>query len=298
MLLSIIGSYPKREVPENYVRGGNGDGGNGDGRGGGGNGSGIGSSIPQQRPSSARGKGKLKRRRSTATAAKEPTNGIERFLYIWIKLPPWWNVNHDMLLLELALKHKLNTKEYVNDLKHDDFYENWVEQLEKNGEGRIFTQWCQDRLNVVHRLRFLIYVIVHQCSPDSTVFLNEVMVHSHLDYLRDPLDSLLDDDISEKKDKHDVHDANDSNDSNDANTGDKNGSEDESEEEEQKVETMPVGNIEGEFRDVVQLLEPEMFGPRIWSYIMEQIHHKQRESLWCRALSAAHFPSCGFPHIA
>ena len=53
---------------------------------------------------------------------------------MWIKLPPWWNVNHDMLLLELALKHKLNTKEYVNDLKHDDFYENWVEQLEKNYE--------------------------------------------------------------------------------------------------------------------------------------------------------------------
>merc|ERR1712176_875807 len=46
----------------------------------------------------------------------------------------------------------------------------------------------------------------------------------------------------------------------------------------------PVRYIEREFRDIVQLLEPEALGVRIWRFIMNQMAAKQRKSLW-RALT-------------
>eukprot|EP00490_Sorites_sp_Unknown_P029363 CAMPEP_0114656094 /NCGR_PEP_ID=MMETSP0191-20121206/11813_1 /TAXON_ID=126664 /ORGANISM="Sorites sp." /LENGTH=214 /DNA_ID=CAMNT_0001872591 /DNA_START=1583 /DNA_END=2224 /DNA_ORIENTATION=- len=42
----------------------------------------------------------------------------------------------------------------------------------------------------------------------------------------------------------------------------------------------PVRALEREFRDIVQLLNPEVLGVRIWRFIIEQISIKQRPSLW------------------
>ena len=46
----------------------------------------------------------------------------------------------------------------------------------------------------------------------------------------------------------------------------------------------PIRNIEREFRDIVQLLEPGTLGEKIWEYVINNLTQKQRQSLW-RALT-------------
>ncbi len=40
-----------------------------------------------------------------------------QFKKAWIGTPQWWSKKHDLILLELALKHNINHEEYIQELK-------------------------------------------------------------------------------------------------------------------------------------------------------------------------------------
>ena len=169
------------------------------------------------------------------------------------------------------------------ELKTNKFYETWVEHID---EGKKFTEWLQNKLNIMHRLRYLLYILIYKRNPKSTIFINDSMHHSHVSFvscseasniggimdiagiLRHK--SNLDSKGLQSKDKERIVDDLDASDEND----------NEADWEEFEMKIKPVRNIEAEFRHVVQLLEPETFGIAIWDYIMQQLQHKQRESVW------------------
>ena len=226
-------------------------------------------------------------------------DGMENFFHFWVCLPTWWTIDHDMLLLELSLMYQINPNKFVYTLKNNKFYETWLENIEG---GRLFTEWCENEKNILHRLRYLIYIIICPHKPKSKVFLNDMMHESHTNYLKRLMtlsnnghgsgggstnnniniaggsnaptseNIVVTDNESDWSHEHNNH-SDHSHYYSDHNSN-----------EIGNYNNMPIRDIETEFRDVVRLLDPQIYGPRIWNYIMQQLQHKQRASLW-RALT-------------
>ena len=275
-------------------------------------------------------------------------DGILGFLQFWTYLPPWYTIDHDLLLLELALMHLIDVEKFVYTMKNNRFYENWLEHVEG---GRLFQEWCQNKFNILHRLRYLLYIIIHHNEPDSVVFMNKLMHESHVNYTRRLMEKLGFNINTNKKninhnneiyhkeadyieidiDSNEMHRTDSKSNflatnSDNRNAGKhstlkmasslsdissrslhslpettmlpRNGSTDSflsdvkfDDENDGLISSgisdsysnMPVRDIEMEFRDIVRLFEPQKFGKKIWQYIMQQLQHKQRQSLW-RAL--------------
>eukprot|EP01083_Nonionella_stella_P176726 619094_1 len=201
--------------------------------------------------------GKFARKQSDAVMNQNLCRaGVENFLQIWSRLPHWWKPIHDQTLLELALMHRLDVSQYAEALDDEEYYES----LERFNY-KAFEYWCSKAVNVQHRLRFLLFVIDNDKYPESMIFMNDIMKNSHLfsfnktmaekqksrDSMRRPISRGISRLLSF----------------------------DGAEDDEQ-----PVRHVTREFRDIVQILEPEALGVRIWRFIMNQLASKQRKSLW------------------
>merc|ERR1712228_287169 len=112
--------------------------------------------------------------------AQDCQPGIDKFLLLWTRLPFWWKPLHDRILLELALMHKLDVDKYYQTLEDSAEYQRELEDDYYTGFDS-FAFWCTKKVNVQHRLRFLLYVIDNEEYPESMIFLNDMMKVSHLD---------------------------------------------------------------------------------------------------------------------
>ena len=124
--------------------------------------------------------------------------GFDHFFDFWIAVPDYWTVNHDMLLLELGLMFQLNVEKYKTIVTENKFFETWVENLD---EGRKFVEWFQNKLNVMHRLRYLTYIIIYKEKPKSSIFVNRLMRDSHIKYINGEKGSLDENKLANEKDK-------------------------------------------------------------------------------------------------
>eukprot|EP01083_Nonionella_stella_P075254 204496_1 len=186
--------------------------------------------------------------------------GTDHFLQIWRRLPFWWGQIHDEILLELALMYRLDVSQYAEALDEEEYYEGQL----KESHYKAFEYWCTKVVNVQHRLRFLLFVIDNDKCPESMIFMNDVMKESHLFSFHKTLAAKQKSRESSKILKAKLFSRNQSR-----------LLSFEAEDDEQ-----PVRHVTREFRDIVQILEPEALGVRIWRFIMNQLASKQRKSLW------------------
>eukprot|EP01083_Nonionella_stella_P300258 1024030_1 len=186
--------------------------------------------------------------------------GTDHFLQIWRRLPFWWGQIHDEILLELALMYRLDVSQYAEALDEEEYYEGQL----KESHYKAFEYWCSKAVNVQHRLRFLLFVIDNDKCPESMIFMNDVMKESHLFSFHKTLAAKQKSRESSKILKAKLFSRNQSR-----------LLSFEAEDDEQ-----PVRHVTREFRDIVQILEPEALGVRIWRFIMNQLASKQRKSLW------------------
>eukprot|EP01084_Bolivina_argentea_P022070 40994_1 len=94
----------------------------------------------------------------------EANNWYKVFLDEWIKVPTWYNDDHDVLLLELILRNGLQFDKILDDLQG----ENMIQYKIRLGcnEGNVsndpyyeFLRWCND-INILHRLKYVMNVIL------------------------------------------------------------------------------------------------------------------------------------------
>eukprot|EP01083_Nonionella_stella_P028170 77583_1 len=171
--------------------------------------------------------------------------GVDEFLQIWSRLPFWWEPVHDAVLLELALMHNLDVSQYQNALDEDQYFHFALD----DSHYKAFEFWCTRTVNVQHRLRFLLYTIHHKDYPESMVFMNKIMKNSHLKAVTGG-DNM--DELNSKYDQREFRDV---------------------------TRVRPARDVTREFRDIVQLLNPERFGAPIWRFVMHQMSAKARPSL-------------------
>ena len=97
-------------------------------------------------------------------------NGTDRvwyrdFLENWRETPSWYTYDHDVLLLELALRNGLNIDEIIKDLSGDKIMEYKIrfgcQEIEDiNDAYHQFKKWCNSKCNVIKRLKYITNIIV------------------------------------------------------------------------------------------------------------------------------------------
>ena len=101
----------------------------------------------------------------------------ETFGNDWKMTPIWYHAEHDLLLLELALKYNFDTNEYLKELNKDEvFYKKRLNILPSMKDAEIkkhvngsqpyydFIFWVQYRQNVLHRLKYITNKIMANLS--------------------------------------------------------------------------------------------------------------------------------------
>ena len=77
----------------------------------------------------------------------------------WISVPVWWTKHHDLILLELALKHNMDHEQYIEELKGDKAF--YFRQRLKDQAGYLeFQHWCEQLSNILHRLKYITNAII------------------------------------------------------------------------------------------------------------------------------------------
>ena len=144
--------------------------------------------------------------------------------------------------------------------------------------------WCTKEVNVQHRLRYLLHVIDQGRYPKSMIFMNDVMRASHLKSFKifkqqnekNRRNSSVSEDNGYRESKNEDNDDDDDDDDDDKDAmiqrqpsklgGDTTNDE------------LPVRDIESEFLDILQLLEPDTLRKNMEIY-NESMAAKQRKSL-------------------
>eukprot|EP01084_Bolivina_argentea_P111708 199259_1 len=232
--------------------------------------------------------------------------GVTQFQNIFRTFPEWWQKEwwqkkYDQILLELALKYQLNTEKYIDDLDVVFRIVIGITTAQNEENKQQFKDWYSQKVNVLHRLRYVLYTIVgDNKQPKSMIFLNDKMKDVHIKKIKD---AQFDKDLLDFIEKHKLTKHKENlrkckiytmvslrtniknikpvkvrkkfeeklNSKNKVNQEVKN---------EEKEEAKHERNVESEFRDIVQLMDPALYGERIYKFIMNQMVVKQQDSLW------------------
>ena len=216
-------------------------------------------------------------------------NYYKHFLDSWLRKPKWYSIDHDILLLRLALMFNLNEKEYISELNglNSADYQQVLQSsdyYDRDKPFHEFSSWCQRWENIHHRLRYLTHCIVlelSKCKPsiidkripqktdrpfsidqqlNSVIFLDSLMYQTHLKYCRDEKESLKRDRDSEFS---------------------KNGQE--------SYNILPVSrkrdpfinrSLQFEFKEILYAFDLYKHGKIMAQFIIDRLEMKQRKSLW------------------
>eukprot|EP01084_Bolivina_argentea_P070332 127861_1 len=211
---------------------------------------------------------------------------VTQFRNLFVTFPDWWNIDYDRILLELALTYKLNTTKYIDDL--DDVFRIVMERDVYEYDKKQFKDWCSEKLNVLHRLRYLLYIMLQDKQPQSVIFLNDkIQLHVPEPFDHDLLHFIEIKKLTAYKSnliKHKLYTMA----SLTANLNDLwpmkvrmkfKRALDGKNEDTESVKYWKR-DIESELRDIMQLMDPTIYGPQMYGFIMKQMIVKQKDSLW------------------
>eukprot|EP01083_Nonionella_stella_P249772 863305_1 len=113
------------------------------------------------------------------------------FRQSWTLAPEWWVQDHDIILMELALKHGDKWHRYGRELAQDNA-SNYMMRLQaddeedQDQEGHDsmrpyleFQYWCRQKSNILHRLKYITNTLTHNLM-NITPSLVEIRIrHKH-----------------------------------------------------------------------------------------------------------------------
>ena len=94
----------------------------------------------------------------------------------WRSVPKWYTYRHDVLLLELAMRHGIDSDAFVADLSGEKMwtYKSRLRCDDRTASSDVrhhpfqsFRSWCATRVNMLHRLKYLTNAIVEVLEGES-----------------------------------------------------------------------------------------------------------------------------------
>eukprot|EP01084_Bolivina_argentea_P155922 271699_1 len=118
-------------------------------------------------------------------------NWYPLFRQSWTITPEWWVPNHDIILMELALKHGDKWHRYGRELTGDNA-SNYMMRLQaddeedQDQEGHDsmrpyleFQHWCRQKSNILHRLKYITNTLMHNLMDIQPSLVAIRIPHKH-----------------------------------------------------------------------------------------------------------------------
>eukprot|EP01083_Nonionella_stella_P219995 787529_1 len=91
------------------------------------------------------------------------------FVQSWRQTPLWYTYDHDVLLLELIFRHGLNLSAISDDLEGSKMAQYKIRLRCDEGNTMDdpyyeFKGWCNDRFNILHRLKYVFHIIIQNLN--------------------------------------------------------------------------------------------------------------------------------------
>eukprot|EP01083_Nonionella_stella_P048647 129924_1 len=115
------------------------------------------------------------------------------FMDSWRTVPDFWQYKHDVLLMELVLKHGVDCKEIIRDIdsKHKEYEKRLHFDFAASNFLSVthplyaFQTWCKSKINILHRLKHVTSTIIATLNGEQnkmTIF-SSYQRHSHLTFI-------------------------------------------------------------------------------------------------------------------